>query len=81
MVIIPASTPGRGVNADAGTRPARPNSYQGHHCAVIIVAPLLDRARLPDVVGTIAGDDTVMVITRDPQGGEQLTRKFLDLAR
>ena len=25
----------------------------------------IDRARLPDVVGTIAGDDTILVVCRD----------------
>ena len=27
----------------------------------------IDRARLPDVLGTIAGDDTILVICRDPR--------------
>ena len=40
-----------------------------------------ERLALPEVLGTIAGDDTIMVVSRDPQGGEQLARKFLDLAR
>ncbi len=39
-----------------------------------------DKAELPDVLGTIAGDDTVLVIGRDPAGGEQLARRFLELA-
>ena len=37
------------------------------------------RARL-DVLGTIAGDDTVLVIGRDPKGGDALARRFLALA-
>ncbi|MBX7558229.1 arginine repressor, partial [Streptomyces sp. tea 10] len=44
-------------------------------------ASAIDHSLLPEVLGTIAGDDTIMVVSRDPQGGEQLTRKFLDLAR
>jgi transcriptional regulator of arginine metabolism len=28
----------------------------------------IDRARLSDVVGTIAGDDTILVVCRDPRG-------------
>ena len=44
-------------------------------------ASAIDHAVSPDVLGTIAGDDTIMVVSRDPQGGEQLAQKFLDLAR
>lgn len=36
-----------------------------------------DRARLPDVIGTIAGDDTILVICRDPRAA-QVTRKTID---
>ena len=39
-----------------------------------------DKAELPDVLGVIAGDDTLLVIGRDPQGGDQLARRFLALA-
>ena len=35
---------------------------------------------LPSVLGTIAGDDTVLVISRDVDGGEALARRFLELA-
>ena len=38
-----------------------------------------DKAELPDVLGTIAGDDTVLVIGRDPAGGDALARRFLAL--
>lgn len=34
----------------------------------------------PDVVGTVAGDDTVFVVSRDPDGGARLASKFLDRA-
>lgn len=34
----------------------------------------------PDVVGTVAGDDTVFVISRDVNGGPNLAQKFLDRA-
>jgi transcriptional regulator of arginine metabolism len=44
------------------------------------VASALDRAGLPEVLGTIAGDDTILVISRDPRGGEDLVRRFLALA-
>ena len=39
-----------------------------------------DKAELHEVLGTIAGDDTVLVIGRDPSGGDDLARRFLDLA-
>ena len=32
----------------------------------------------PDIVGTVAGDDTVLVVARDPNGGPDLARRFLD---
>ena len=33
-----------------------------------------------EILGTIAGDDTVLVIGRDPSGGDALARRFLALA-
>ena len=48
--------------------------------AAQFLASALDRAALADVVGTIAGDDTVMVIARDPTGGAALAARLLDLA-
>ena len=32
------------------------------------------------MLGTIAGDDTVLVMTRDPKGGDAVARRFLALA-
>jgi len=40
----------------------------------------LDRARLPGVVGTIAGDDTILVIARDARSAQSLVRKLDHLA-
>jgi transcriptional regulator of arginine metabolism len=40
------------------------------------VASALDRSGLPDILGTIAGDDTILVIARDSDGGEQLAEKL-----
>jgi transcriptional regulator of arginine metabolism len=45
------------------------------------LASALDRARLPEVLGTVAGDDTILVVARDPDGGPALARQFLALAR
>ncbi|MBD8869263.1 arginine repressor [Nocardioides donggukensis] len=39
-----------------------------------------DKADFPDILGTIAGDDTVLVIGRDPRGGGTLARRFLGMA-
>ena len=44
------------------------------------LASAFDRTEFPDVLGTIAGDDTVLVIGRDPSGGDVLARRFLALA-
>lgn len=45
-----------------------------------LLALALDRARLPGVVGTIAGDDTVLVITRDTRKAQLLIRRLDQLA-
>jgi len=42
-----------------------------------MLAIAIDRAQLADVVGTIAGDDTILVICRDPRAA-QGTRGTLD---
>ncbi|SER51309.1 transcriptional regulator of arginine metabolism [Propionibacterium cyclohexanicum] len=44
-------------------------------------ASAIDRVAMDAVVGTIAGDDTVMVITRPSDGGQEMARYFLDMAR
>ena len=48
--------------------------------AAQFLASAFDKAELPDVLGTIAGDDTVLVISRDPAGGGALVRRFVTLA-
>jgi transcriptional regulator of arginine metabolism len=48
--------------------------------AAQFLASAVDRAVLPDVLGTIAGDDTVLVIARAADGAPALARRFLDLA-
>jgi transcriptional regulator of arginine metabolism len=48
--------------------------------AAQFLASAMDRAELSPVLGTIAGDDTVLVITRDPAGGSPLARRLLALA-
>ena len=39
-----------------------------------------DRVEFPGLLGTVAGDDTVLVISRDPAGGDALARRILALA-
>ena len=48
--------------------------------AAQFLASAFDKAEFPEVLGTIAGDDTVLVIGRDPQGGDRLARRFLSMA-
>ena len=43
------------------------------------VAVALDNEEWPEVVGTIAGDDTILVITPDTPTGEAVQEKLLDL--
>jgi transcriptional regulator of arginine metabolism len=40
----------------------------------------LDRARLPEVVGTIAGDDTILVIAPDARRARTLVKRLEDFA-
>lgn len=44
------------------------------------LAVAIDRARLGDVLGTIAGDDTILVITRDARAARTLILQFEGLA-
>jgi transcriptional regulator of arginine metabolism len=44
------------------------------------LALAIDRAGLPDVAGTIAGDDTVLVVVRGARQAEALVRHFDRLA-
>jgi len=48
--------------------------------AAQFLASLIDHAALPSILGTVAGDDTVLLIARDPAGGDALAADFLRLA-
>lgn len=48
--------------------------------AAQFLASAIDHSVLPAVLGTIAGDDTLLVIAREEDGGESVARRFLDLA-
>lgn len=50
----------------------------GHASAL---ASALDQADWPEVAGTIAGDDTVLVVAPDAKTARRLRTKFLDLLK
>ncbi|MGH9120622.1 MAG: arginine repressor [Acidimicrobiales bacterium] len=45
-----------------------------------VVASALDRAGLPEIMGTVAGDDTVLAVTSTADGGEALAGRLAELA-
>ncbi|RKS77838.1 transcriptional regulator of arginine metabolism [Motilibacter peucedani] len=45
-----------------------------------LLASAIDSADLPDVLGTLAGDDTVIVVSRGAAGGEAVADRLLALA-
>ena len=48
--------------------------------AAQFLASVIDHAAWPAVLGTVAGDDTVLVISRDPLGGAALAAEFRHIA-
>ena len=44
------------------------------------LASMLDQSHVDGVIGTIAGDDTILVVTSTPDGGAEVARRLLDLA-
>jgi transcriptional regulator of arginine metabolism len=48
--------------------------------AAQLVASAIDHAAWPSILGTVAGDDTVLVITREPGGGADVARQLLRIA-
>ncbi len=49
--------------------------------AAQFLASALDKVGLPDVLGTIAGDDTVLVVSREPDGGAALAERLRAMAQ
>jgi transcriptional regulator of arginine metabolism len=45
--------------------------------AAQFLASVIDHSSLPTLLGTVAGDDTVLLITRDPTGGDAAAADFL----
>ncbi|MGH3548622.1 MAG: arginine repressor [Pseudonocardiaceae bacterium] len=66
------------VSADASANLAVLRTPPG---AAHFVASALDRAALAEVVGTVAGDDSILVVAREPLSGEDLVRQIMALAR
>jgi transcriptional regulator of arginine metabolism len=48
--------------------------------AAQLMASMIDRTAMQAVLGTVAGDDTVLVVARDPAGGNDLAALLLRLA-
>ena len=48
--------------------------------AANFLASAIDHARIEGLLGTIAGDDTILLITRSPEGGEQLARDLVRMS-
>ncbi|MDW3218795.1 MAG: arginine repressor [Acidimicrobiales bacterium] len=45
-----------------------------------VVASALDRAGIGEILGTVAGDDTLMVVATEPTGGKALAAQLRELA-
>ena len=45
-----------------------------------VVGSALDRAGLPEILGTVAGDDTILVVAVDGVGGDRLAGRLAALA-
>lgn len=45
-----------------------------------VVGSALDRAGLPDILGTVAGDDTLLVVAAERTGGAKVARQLSELA-
>lgn len=43
------------------------------------LASHIDHTVLPEVIGTVAGDDTVLLVTRSPTGGQEVAERLLEL--
>lgn len=63
------------VDASANLAVARTPPGGAH-----LLASAIDRAGLPEVLGTVAGDDTVIIVTRDPTGGATFADRLMHMA-
>ena len=46
----------------------------------LLLGLAIDRSRLPDVAGTLAGDDTILIIARDAKAAQAVVKQLRDLA-
>ncbi len=65
------------LSADCGSGMVVLKTMPGHANALAIE---IDRARLPEILGTIAGDDTIFISTRTARQAKQLTDRFRQMA-
>lgn len=49
--------------------------------AAQFLASAVDQSGIREIIGTIAGDDTVMLVTRDADGGQELAERLLETAQ
>ena len=74
-----------GILADAVAALLRHQEIVGGHMIVLRTDPgqaqglavAIDRANVPEVAGTIAGDDTILVICRSAEGAGRVTQRFV----
>jgi transcriptional regulator of arginine metabolism len=92
--LTPGGTEGGGAEEGAGSRLARVaaellTSAEASANLVVLRTPagaaqyfasVIDHAAWPSILGTVAGDDTVLVIARDPTGGGAVADALLRLA-
>ncbi|SHE62986.1 transcriptional regulator, ArgR family [Desulforamulus putei DSM 12395] len=45
------------------------------------MASAIDHAHWPEIIGTVAGDDTILIITKPKEATPQVVQRFLELAR
>jgi transcriptional regulator of arginine metabolism len=93
--VVSAAGPRYLVDGDSGALPLDPvrrlvTSVESNGALVVVrtqastaaaVARALDEARLPDILGTLAGDDTVFVAPRRAGAGAALAVKLRELLR
>ncbi len=65
------------VSADASANLALLRTPPG---AAQYLASAFDKSGMEEILGTVAGDDTVLVISRRPDGGQPLAEKLVALA-
>src|SRR5579875_1610965 len=74
---MPAEGPGEAAGARLARIAAELRTSAG---AAQYFASVIDHASWPSILGTVGGDDTVLVIARDPMGGNAVAEALLKLA-